>query len=362
MQDKLSQSPFFDVFYILSCVVNGREVDWEFAQIYKKDDWLILYKLSQQHGVVAVVFDKLKNIPKKIAPPKDISLKWMSHSLSLEEQAICKENIAIEVAEKLSEKNIFFLVLKGMSYASYYPNSHHRESGDIDCFLFGKKEDGDKAVVEIGGRMEEAGYKHSHLYYKGLLIENHRYITSFNNTKLGVKTERLLQELVAIGYTAMGNTKLLKPSANFNAIFLVKHAQRHFIQEGIRIRHLLDWALFLKAEAANVDWGSVIPIMEECHILDFARVMTKICRDNIALDIDVAGLNGKSDMTNAVLDDMMSEQPNLFKENVFQKIWRIIRRFYRVWKFRSLADESYFRIIWNNIVFSSYMRRTTPQL
>ena len=79
-----------------------------------------------------------------------------------------KESVAIEFAEELSKREFQTIVLKGLAYASYYPNPYHRESGDLDCYLMGKKDEGDKITVEIGGKMEEAGYKHSHLFYKGL--------------------------------------------------------------------------------------------------------------------------------------------------------------------------------------------------
>lgn len=71
-----------------------------------------------------------------------------------------------------------------MAFAQYYPNPLHRECGDLDCYMMGKKEVGDKITVELGGAMEEAGYKHSHLTYKGLTIENHLFFTDFNNTPL----------------------------------------------------------------------------------------------------------------------------------------------------------------------------------
>ena len=141
----------------------------------------------------------------------------------------------------------------------------------------GKKDEGDKIVVEIGGKMEKAGYKHSHLYYKGLIIENHNFLTSFDKAKLGVRTERLLQEQISIGCRAIGDTKLRTPSADFNALFLIKHAQRHFIKDGICVRYLLDWAFFLKAESQNVNWDKVISMMEECRIWEFAKVMKRLC-------------------------------------------------------------------------------------
>ena len=64
--------------------------------------------------------------------------------------------------------------------------------------------------------MEDAGYKHSHLYYKSLTIENHKFITSFDNTKLGIRVEQILQEQIRIGCRYIGNTKLLNPIQNYS--------------------------------------------------------------------------------------------------------------------------------------------------
>ena len=160
-------TPFF---HVLSCVINRSSIDWELFSHFSKKDWEQLYVLSKKHGVVAIMIDCLKNIPKEMAPSKKFSLSWYMHGLSIEEQMKKKEKVAIEFAERLAEKNVPVAVLKGLAYASYFPNSYHRESGDLDCYLMGKKEEGDKMVIEMGGRMEEAGYKHSHLYYKGIVL------------------------------------------------------------------------------------------------------------------------------------------------------------------------------------------------
>lgn len=349
------------LFQILSHIIHNKQVDWTLYEGLTSDDWIELYQLSKKQGVVAIIFDAIKDIPKELAPPKSIALKWLSYALSIEEQMKKKERVAIEFAEELSKRDIQTIVLKGLSYASYYPNPYHRESGDLDCYLRGKKEVGDKIVVEIGGKMEEAGYKHSHLYYKGLTIENHNFLTSFDNTKLGIRTERLLQELIKDGCRSIDDTELLNPSADFNALFLIKHAQRHFIREGVCIRHLLDWAFFLKAESENVNWERVVPLMKECRILKFAQVFTTLCIEKLGMKVDIVGLQGMMIISYDVVADILGEHTDPFHENFTQKISRILRRFYRMWKFRSLADESYLRLVWNSLAFSSYLKRN-PKL
>ena len=352
------KTPFF---HILLSIVNETSVDWSLFNLFTPRDWEFFYALSKRQGVVAIIFEAIKSVPKEMAPPKAITLRWISHALSIEDQMKKKESVAIEFAEELSKRYIQTTVLKGLAYASYYPNPYHRESGDLDCYLMGKKEEGDKVTVEIGGKMEEAGYKHSHLYYKGLTIENHNYLTSFDNTRLGIRTEQLLQKLISEGCRPIGDTQLQNPSADFDALFLIKHAQRHFIKEGICVRHLLDWAFFLKAESQNVNWNKVIPMMKECRILEFAKVMTRLCIEKFGMKIDIEELSIPMKISDAVLTDILGEQPDLFHENFTQKIGRIMRRFYRMWKFRSLADESYCRLVWNSLAFSSYLKRN-PKL
>jgi hypothetical protein len=344
-------------FNILSCIINRTDVDWRQFQHFTSIDWGCFYAKSKQQGVVAIVFDKINEIPKEIAPPKDVLLKWYTQSLSIESQQKAKDAISIELSEKLYRRGIETVILKGLAYASYYPNPYHRESGDVDCYLMGKKDEGDRVVKELGCEIRGAGYKHSHIHYKGLIFENHKYITSFDNTKLGIKTERILQTLITEGCKPIWNTKLLCPSADFNAIFLVKHAQRHFLKEGIRIRHLLDWAFFLKAEASNINWKKVLPIMEECRILNFAKVLTSMCVEKLGLKIDVKELICTDKLTEKVVDDILGDQPGIYNESGVQKIRRMFRRLYRMWKFRSLADESFIRLVWNNLIFCSYFRR-----
>lgn len=131
-------------FHILSCIISRSDVNWSQFNLFTPKGWEFFYILSKKQGVLAIIFDVIKAIPKELAPPKSVTMRWISHALSIEEQMKKKEIVAIEFAEKLSEQGIQTVVLKGLAYASYYPNPYYRESGDLDCFLLGKKEEGDK--------------------------------------------------------------------------------------------------------------------------------------------------------------------------------------------------------------------------
>ena len=49
-------------------------------------------------------------------------------------------------------------------------------------------------------------------------------------------------------------SEVLLPPVQWNAMFLTYHACGHFLSEGLRLKQILDWAMFLKKEQNNVDW------------------------------------------------------------------------------------------------------------
>lgn len=326
------------------------------------DEWWALYKMCAVHGVKAVVFDFVRQLPKSEAPDRVLLMQWLSAATGVEQTMRRMQMAAEEFAEAMEKRDIPVVVLKGLAFAQYYPNPLHRECGDLDCYMMGKKEEGDLAVAESGGKVEEAGYKHSHLIYKGLAIENHRFFTDFDNTPTGIRTEQALGELMQEAHIYIGGSKLYCPSANFNALFLLKHAQGHFMDEGIRMRHVLDWALFLREKQEEVDWSKVLPMLEVTHTAQFAGVMTAIAVRYLRIEIHDKGLSALAEsaeprMVEAVVTDIMGEQPAIYVKGLWHKTKRILRRFRRMWKFHSLASESYPRMVWNAFAFSSYMKR-----
>lgn len=331
------------------------------------DEWRAMYRLSVVHGVKAVVFDFVRQLPKSEAPDTVTAMQWLSAAAHVENTMRRMQITAEEFAEEVEKRNIPVVVLKGLAFAQYYPNPLHRECGDLDCYMMGRKEEGDRIIMELGGDVEEAGYKHSHLQYKGLTIENHRFFTDFDNTRRGILTEQVLGKLIREEQTPMGGSKLLCPSANFNALFLLKHAQGHFIDEGIRMRHVLDWALLLKQVQDGIDWPRLLEMLERTRTARFAGVMTAIAVRHLGIDVHdrrLAALAEQADdrMVDAVLADIMGEQPAIYVRGLWHKTKRILRRFRRMWRFRTLAGETYPRMVWNAFAFSSYVKREAPSL
>ncbi len=284
--------------YVLSTAINDEQLERSRFEGMEAADWKELYKLSKTQGVTAVAFEKLSeaynqtsNFPK---PPKAVTIKWYANVLSIEQKMAVIRKCSERFAELMARNGLHTLVLKGVAMSPYYPNPLYREFGDLDCYLFGGTpeaivwedayENGNVAAEKIGLEVRRGFYKHSHIVYDGLEIENHQFALPIKDGKTTKELERHLRR-VASPCRLAKDSLLYVPSANFNALFLTAHSMNHFLYEGIKVRHLLDWALFLKAEQGNVDWGTFWQWCDKMGYSRFVECQNYLCKKYLGLDV-----------------------------------------------------------------------------
>ncbi|MBQ7459543.1 MAG: nucleotidyltransferase family protein [Bacteroidales bacterium] len=160
----------------------------------------------------------------------------------------------------MHEAGIDPVLLKGQGVALNYPEPMLRECGDIDLYVgqerYGKACDLLKSLaaeseIANGAEME----KHYHICINGVHIELHRFCDTIENKR----ENRILQSIADKGLTKdlvpvrINDVPVNTPSDNFNTFFLFFHAWRHFLLEGVGLRQICDWTLFLHSRAGKLD-------------------------------------------------------------------------------------------------------------
>lgn len=349
---------------LLQFSVNNAPVNQEWDGL-PPEDWPDVFHLAERHGLVALLMDILGKIRLKRTPPSSLLLHWLGQAAYRERICRYQFKLSCEFAECLRKEDIKCIVLKGLALASYYPDFSKREFGDLDCYLIKNKNnvanEGDLLAKRLGWNVEEAGYKHSHIRYKELLIENHHFLTNFNQTKQGIKIERILRQLALEGRESrMGETNLWKPSPEFQAIFYLKHSLGDFIAQDMSLKAIYDWAVFLKNEQAAIDWDMMTDLLEQCRLRRFFDLITEACITYLGLEIGRNAFTVRSDR--GIVDDMLVDilkKPtmNSGQLGILQKIPHILKRFRRQIYYRGINTERPFTLIWNTIVYSSYFNR-----
>ena len=336
------------LFYILRSVVNDCSIEQERLCGLSSQDWEEVYRLAKRQGVTAVAFEKVKELPREVAPPKALVMKWMAHSLAIEKQTRSIYLRCADFAELMREHGLHTLVLKGVVASQYYPNPWHREFGDLDCYLYrvadgkvmwnGCYEEGNCIAEQAGHAVKRGHYKHSHIKYRGLEVENHQFSLPIKDGKNTKALERHLRGLVEQqgGGAVIGDSVLRTPSADFNALFLTAHAMNHFLYESIKMRHVMDWALFLKKEQGNVDWDSFWQWCDRMHYTRFVQCMNYICVHQLGLRIDAFAVE-ESDTVKRLAVRVL--QDILEGDSLYTKGYKGLR-------FRIALAASYFKSMW----------------
>ena len=332
-------------------------------------DWTEIYQLASIHGVAAITFEGLKRWTTlgdfKRRFPFPLLMQWGGKALQTEKVYQRQLNLEKELSEIFFQQGITTFALKGIALSRYYPFPDQRPCCDFDCYLSGQYAEGNRVARAAGAQVEDGGYKHSHIRYKGLMVENHQFIIGFNGTKRGSRLERLLEELIAQPNTGVpiADAHILSPSPLFNALFLLKHANGHFASEGLSIRHLADWSLFLQQEQGNVDWGLLNGYLDEFGLRPFADLITTWCVKHLKLAIRVPGVYRECSaaLLGKLEADLLGEHRSTNGLAWWQKLPVLVFRFRRMWRFREILDESIGMKLWNTLAYSSYWHRT-PKL
>lgn len=328
--------------------------------------WQNVYALAKRQGVLAIAWDKVKQLPIEQQPPRSLKLQWALSAEQIEKRYRKQSALAGELAQIYNAQGIKTIVLKGLAISDYYHVPEHRECGDLDCFLVKSDntqqvnalaidangrpmscyDEGNKVVKDAGVDVEIGFYKHSHIHYKGLMVENHAFCIAVRGYRDRKELERHLQKLlVKKPLTRIGDSHLYRPCADFNALFLTAHGFGHFLTEGIKLRHVLDWACLLKTEQNNIDWKSFYLWCDKMHYTKFADAITAISVKYLGLTITNNEIHQYSDLADKVLGDIMNSDRYIHNTGAskFKKRLLVIRnRMFGSWKYRELYEKSAF--------------------
>lgn len=326
--------------------------DKEFSLNIKENvSWQEIYNLAQKQGVLAIAFDGLikifeqnKELTKSF--PQSLKLQWINATYNIEKRYDYSKIVCSELVNKWAEQNIQTICLKGLAFSTYYPIPNHRECGDFDCYLFDDYAKGNAIARELGARVKDDWYKHAEILYRKVMIENHQYIVAVRNGKRNRDLHYLLDTLARNEKReVVSDTKIEIPSVMFNALFMNYHSLAHFLSEGIRIRHIMDWALFLQKEQHNLDWRRFYDICEEYGLKIFVDCITAITVKRFNLSITNPMIVYYSPYEELVFGSVVNDDMAIFSKNVgaWRKRIMIVQNiFSSQWKYRIFSRQSAF--------------------
>jgi hypothetical protein len=341
-----------------------------FSKLAKKD-WQAIRTMADKQGVSAIVFDGLNAVissqgAERIVPDIDKNwwrqyiLSWSALMMSVEQRNSQQKRVMNEMATEWTKRGCRVLVMKGQANAIFFPHPEHRSPGDIDCYLFEDYARGNDIAREIGAKVDESWYKHSVISYQGETFENHQFFVHTRDGKRGKLLEQELENALLVDDSwffaeqsgraeRMVYGNVVFPPVQWTAMFLTYHACAHFVSEGLKLKQLVDWAMFLQKEQDNVDWPSFYDYCERHHLRRFADAATAICVDYLGLSITNPLITISSPYAERIVQSTLYDDDYVFGsgEGGWHNRWHIIKNLFRYrWKYEEIYQHSIYKQLW----------------
>lgn len=215
-------------------------------------DWAKIYQSARKQALLGIVFDGVQTLPKEKQPPRNIYLQWCNAMLHIEENNRVLNRELANVYALMRENGIEPVLMKGQGVAQNYRYPLHRHCGDIDLYIGPENYEKANALLrkEVTSELEET-YKHINVVWHGVTVENHRVLTQLS----APLADRRLQAEIKRWHGSdecrkrwIGDVEVTLAPLPFDTAFVLIHSVQHFLNEGIGLRQICDWACMLHAQ------------------------------------------------------------------------------------------------------------------
>lgn len=256
VQEIKEKKPINSVFGALLRYALWRNEDDSIPQHLSHDQYLALKSLSQEQTTVGLISQALvdRNVRLDGDDVADVFLSLLNVQ-QLNQQL---NQAVINLHRMMENQGIRILILKGQTYATFYPYPYLRQCGDIDFLCH--PDDIDKAIAflkyDLGQTISDAGSnKHASFVMDGIRFEIHRLLTNFAYPPNHHYWENIfMKEVWQHPFTiSIDGYQIPSLAPTYNAVYVFEHIFFHLIMDGIGIRQFCDWSMLLHHYKDEID-------------------------------------------------------------------------------------------------------------
>ena len=255
------------------------------SRIPSREEWISLLDISQQQAVVGVIVQGLEKLPREQLPPKDILLQWIGlFQISRGTYSLHCER-ARELTLEFDTAGFRSCVLKGIGLARLYPKPESRQLGDIDLWVDGTR----KEVMEWLHTQCKVGTVIWHHvdteFFEDVPTEIHFHPCWMYNPFCNMRLQKWFDAQKKEQMTVDEKLGFACPSVRFNAVYSLVHFYHHLIEEGIGIRHIIDYYYIIKS-LAEANKQGVVGDLKRFGLLRLAEAMMWVLKEVCGMPAD----------------------------------------------------------------------------
>ncbi len=217
-----------------------------------------LYKLAEEQSVVGLVAAGLQHVDKGLLAGQKVSI-FTEKAMALEHRNRLMNRFIEVTAQKMAEAGIHFVVLKGQGIAQCYEKPLWRASGDVDLLLdAGNYEKAKTFLAPVAStvKTEDKEGMHQGMVMGAWIVELHGRLHNYLFKKSDLIIDQVQEDTLngnGVRVWHNGDSEVLLPSADNDAVFIFSHIIQHFFPGGIGLRQICDWCRLLWTFRETID-------------------------------------------------------------------------------------------------------------
>lgn len=262
--------------HLLAVALGGQRPPLSEAQC-RGVDWAQVMQESIQQAVCPLVFEAASAYQTSI--PSEVYERWFATAYTYLRNAHGAFRSQQHLTEMMTRMDYPFIILKGTAAAAYYPDPEQRCFGDVDFLIDPIQREAVETTLAADG-YERSGADHvCHVVYRKKCehLEMHFEIAGIPFGEAGERVRAYINGAEKRSVTqTVGGIEFPAPQPRDHALILLLHMQQHMLGEGIGLRHLCDWGIFVSRTEAEPFWETdVLPLLRVIGLETYAAAMTK---------------------------------------------------------------------------------------
>ncbi len=223
-------------------------------------EWDQFLRQAQKQAIMGVMVDGLERLPQGQWPPKKILFtRWIGPVQQEEITARRHRERAQTLTNIFSEAGFRSCVLKGIGTARLYPNPLRRQSGDIDLWVAPPTGTSSREFPKRLKGFLHRSFEADHIvwHHVGVKIfedvdtEIHLHPSWVYNPICNRRLQRWFCAQLDAQMKVNKTLGFACPTVEFDAVFSLSHSFRHLLEEGLGLRHIVDYFYILRALPLN---------------------------------------------------------------------------------------------------------------
>lgn len=290
-------------------------------------DWIDLLNFAARQGVIGVYWrgiELLFKTPIPLNKPTDDEvMEWWGEVNDIRKRNDDLFKKTAFVSDTFRKEGFENCILKGQGNALMYPDPYLRTPGDIDIWLKGSRTEINSYVHKLFPKEKGSGLHIHFPVFKDTLIEVHYTPRLLDNPSADKYLQKYFKEVQSQQMNNIvdlpdGKTISI-PTPSFNIILQLTHIYRHFICEGITLKHLVDYYYLLinyyhwkHQDYHNTNESiQLLPFLQQIKVLKFAKVIMYIMQGGLGLEKKYLYITPNKRIGKIVLESIIEDNGSL---------------------------------------------------